>query len=348
MIEPRSVLVTGGAGFIGSSFVDRLLSDPSTPSIERVVVLDLLTYAGRRENLARAERDPRVAFVHGDICDRVLVARLFRDHDFDAVVHLAAESHVDRSIEDASPFIRTNVLGTSVLVEEAHAAWRGEAGLRGRRFVHVSTDEVYGALGADPATRFDERSPYAPTSPYAASKAASDLIVRSFYKTHGLPTIVTHSSNNYGPRQLPEKLVPRMITCALEGRPMPVYGDGAHIREWLHVEDHVRGLVLALACGEPGETYDFGGETELPNRALVERVADLVDEAMARDVGTSRRLMTFVPDRRGHDFRYATNCAKARASLGWAPARSFDEGISATVAWYRTRCASGPGAEVLR
>jgi dTDP-glucose 4,6-dehydratase len=325
-VVSRRVLVTGGAGFIGSAFVDALLA---APHVERVVVLDALTYAGRRENLAHAERDPRTVFVHGDICDRPLVTRLFADHDFDAVAHLAAESHVDRSIADASPFIRTNVLGTSVLVETAHAAW-GSA-TSGRRFLHVSSDEVYGALG--PTGRFNEESPYAPTSPYAASKAASDLIVRAFFRTHGFPAVITHSSNNYGPRQLDEKLVPRMIACAIAGDALPVYGEGKEVREWLHVDDHVRGLLAALARGAPGEAYDFGGETELPNLALVHLIADLVDAAMSRAVGTTRARIAFVANRAGHDFRYAIESSKARARLGWSPRVRFDEGLRATVAW---------------
>ena len=328
------VLVTGGAGFVGSAVVDQLLEGDA----ERVVVLDLLTYAGRRENLSDAERDARFAFVHGDVGDRDLVARLFEEHDFDAVMHLAAESHVDRSIEDAAPFVRTNVVGTSTLVEAAHASWKTRRAAR--RFVHVSSDEVYGALGA--LGRFTEDSPYAPTSPYAATKAASDLIVLAFYKTHGFPAVVTHSSNNYGPRQLPEKLVPLMITRAIAGEPLPVYGAGAQVREWLHVDDHARGLLLALDRGLPGDTYNFGGDTEMPNRMVVERLADLVDAAVGRKQGASRSLVTYVADRLGHDFRYAIDASKAKTGLGWAPAVAFEDGLARTVAWYVARHADPP------
>jgi dTDP-glucose 4,6-dehydratase len=320
----RSLLVTGGAGFIGSHFVDHALAS----GVERLVVLDALTYAGRRDHLAAAARDARFAFVHGDVCDAALVARLFGEHDFDAVAHLAAESHVDRSIADGAPFVRTNVAGTFTLLDAARAAWSENPA---RLFLHVSTDEVYGSLG--PAGRFTEASPYAPSSPYAASKAAADHLARAWHRTYGLPVVVTHGSNNYGPRQLAEKLVPRAIAAALAGEPIPVYGDGRQVRDWLFVEDHVRGLWLALVRGAPGETYDLGGGTELENRETVARVADAVDDSLGRP-RTSRRLVTPVADRPGHDFRYALDASKARATLGWTPAVPFDEGLARTVRWY--------------
>jgi dTDP-glucose 4,6-dehydratase len=331
------MLVTGGAGFIGSHFVVTTLQerpgDSATAALERLVVIDALTYAGRRENIDDAAGDPRLVFVHGDVCDRPLLERLFAEHDFDAVVHLAAETHVDRSISDLAPFVRTNVVGTCTLLDVASRAWSASAAdADGRRFVHVSSDEVYGALGA--TGRFDESSPYAPRSPYAASKASADLFARAMHVTHGLPIIVTHSANNYGPRQLPEKLVARAIARAIAGEPIPLYGAGEQIREWLYVGDHVDGLARVLARGRVGETYDFAGASGFPNRVTVERLADAVDAAMGRSAGTSRRLVTLVPDRPGHDFRYALDGAKAARELAWEPRVPFDEGLAQTVRWY--------------
>jgi dTDP-glucose 4,6-dehydratase len=325
---PRRVLVTGGAGFIGSALVDALLAASSgTPPLERLVVLDALTYAGRRENLDAAAADPRFTFVHGDVCDRPLLDRLFAENGFDAVAHLAAESHVDRSIADGAPFVRTNIVGTFTLLDAARAAAAPP-----RRFLFVSSDEVYGPLGPDGA--FDESSRYAPSSPYAASKASGDMLARAYFVTHGLPVVVTHCSNNYGPRQTAEKLVPLCIARAHAGDPLPLYGDGRHVRQWLHVDDHAHALALALALGRPGETYDFGGPSELANRDAVVRIADAVDSALGRPAGTSRRLVTPVADRPGHDFRYAIDSSKARAELRWKPAVSFDEGLERTVRWY--------------
>ena len=323
--SPRRVLVTGGAGFIGSHFVDALLA--ASPDVNSVVVLDALTYAGRKENLAAAETDERCSFVHGDICDRTLVSKLFSKNDFDAVVHLAAESHVDRSIEDGAPFLRTNVEGTFTLIDVAREAWRDANGAR--RFLHVSTDEVYGSLGA--TGKFTEDSPYLPNSPYAASKASADLFVRAFQKTHDFPAIVTHCSNNYGPRQLPEKLIPLCIARAVAGEPIPLYGKGEQVREWLHVEDHCRGLWLALTRGRVGETYNLGGATELANRETVGIVADAVDAALGRAAGTSRALISLVKDRAGHDFRYALDGTKAERELGFVASVAFAEGITDTV-----------------
>jgi dTDP-glucose 4,6-dehydratase len=324
----RRLLVTGGAGFVGSHFVEGALdgSLDDARSVQRLVVLDALTYAGKRAHLASVEHDPRLVFVHGDICDRPLLERLFAEHAFDAVVHLAAESHVDRSIADGAPFVRTNVVGTFRLLDVARAAWGREGA---HRFVHVSTDEVYGALGA--AGRFDESSRYAPSSPYAASKAAGDHFARAYFVTYGLPVLVTHSCNNFGSRQVPEKLVPLLVRNAIAGLPLPIYGDGRQVRDWLSVHDHVRGLWRALSAGRAGETYDFGGGCELENREVAARIADAVDAALGRAGGTSRRLMASVADRPGHDFRYALDSSKARRELGWAPRVGFAEGVERLV-----------------
>jgi dTDP-glucose 4,6-dehydratase len=322
--RPKRVLVTGGAGFIGSSLVRAIVADRS---IEKVVVLDALTYAGHRVNLDGVE----TTFVHGDICDRPLVDRLFAEHAFDAVLHLAAESHVDRSIESADAFIHTNVTGTFTLLDVARRAWKDR--LDATRFVHCSTDEVFGALGPnDPA--FTETTAYAPNSPYAASKASSDHLVRAHHKTYGLATIVTNTCNNYGPRQLPEKLIPLMIANAIEGKKLPVYGKGAQIREWIHVDDHVAGLQAALARGTPGESYLFGSGEELSNLEMVHLIADHVDAYTKRPKGTGRELITFVEDRHGHDFRYAIDASKARRALGWTPQRKLATALDETIRWY--------------
>ncbi|MBX3191380.1 MAG: dTDP-glucose 4,6-dehydratase [Labilithrix sp.] len=329
--EPRRLLVTGAAGFIGSSVVRHVLERAEASStVERLVVLDALTYAGHRVNLSGVDRDARLSFIEGDICDRRLVETIIADHEVDAVLHLAAESHVDRSIESADAFVRTNVNGTFTLLDVVRRAWEGRAA--STRFVHVSTDEVYGALG--PTGAFTETTPYAPSSPYAASKASSDLLALAYFKTYGLSAIVTNSCNNYGPRQLPEKLLPLMITNAAEGKRLPVYGEGKQVREWLHVDDHAAGLWLALTRGAPGHSYNFGSGEEMANLALVELVADLVDDELKRERGTSRRLLEFVPDRKGHDFRYAIDASKARAALGWEPERKLALALADTVRWY--------------
>lgn len=324
---PTRLLVTGGAGFIGSAVVHAILAKESR--IEKLVVLDALTYAGHRINVESAQNDARFELVHGDICDEKLVGDLFRAQRFDAVLHLAAESHVDRSIESAAQFVRTNVNGTFALIEAARRSWEGRDDVR---FVHVSTDEVYGALGAEGV--FTETSPYAPNSPYAASKAASDLLVRSYVKTYRLPAIITNCCNNYGPRQLPEKLVPLMITNAAADRALPVYGEGKQVREWLHVDDHAAGLWAALTHGAAGESYLFGSGEERSNREMVELIADTVDAQLGREQGTSRELMISVPDRKGHDFRYAIDATKAQRALGWSPARKLGEQLESTVRWY--------------
>jgi dTDP-glucose 4,6-dehydratase len=341
--RPRVVLLTGGAGFIGSALASEVLQ--AFDGIERLVVLDALTYAGHLLNLAEVEGDPRYRFVHGDICDAALVASLFAEHGFDTVLHLAAESHVDRSIEGGDVFVRTNVNGTFTLLEAARRAWDGQDPST-RRFVHVSTDEVFGALGETGA--FTETTPYAPNSPYAASKAASDLMVRAFGKTYGLPAVVTNTCNNYGPRQLPEKVVPLMITNAAQGKKLPVYGEGKQVREWIHVADHANAICVAAQRGRPGESYLFGSGEESSNKALVERIADLVDAELGRAPGTARALITYVQDRKGHDFRYAIDSTKATRELGWKPTRSLEEHLTETVRWYVANaawCAAVSGEE---
>jgi dTDP-glucose 4,6-dehydratase len=329
--EPRRLLITGGAGFIGSNLTRRLLAAHGEGAgLEKIVVLDALTYAGHLANLDGVMNDARLEFVHADICDRAAVARALADHAIDAIFHLAAESHVDRSIVAADAFIRTNVTGTFTLLEAARRAWDGR--FDATRFVHVSTDEVYGALGE--TGTFTEQTPYAPNSPYAASKAASDLLARSYFKTHGFPVVITNCCNNYGPYQLPEKLLPLMIANAVDGKPLPVYGQGKQIREWLHVDDHCAGLWSAMTRGALGESYNFGSGEEMSNLALVELLADLVDDELQRARGTTRALIKFVVDRKGHDFRYAIDSAKARRALGWEGSQRLGVKLAETVRWY--------------
>ena len=331
---PRTLLVTGGCGFIGSNFVRAALR--ADPGGLRVVNLDKLTYAGRLENLRDVEHDPRYHFIHGDICDRAVVEQIFYERRPHAVVHLAAESHVDRSILAPEAFVRTNVEGTLVLLEAARHYWSGlERTERERfRFLHVSTDEVYGSLPPG-APAFTEASPYAPRSPYAASKAGADHLVRAHGNTYGLPAIVGNCSNNYGPFQLPEKLIPLLIRFALEGRPLPVYGDGRQVRDWVHVEDHCRALLLLLAQGRPGETYNVGGGNERTNLHVAETVCALLDERRPRVQGSYAGQIRLVADRPGHDRRYAVDATKLRCELGWEPQiASVEQGLAATVAWY--------------
>lgn len=329
--RPKRLLITGGAGFIGSTVVRAVLGGSGgREDLERVVVLDALTYAGHPTNLEEVSSDERYRFVHGDIRDRQIVEALFAEHQFDSVLHLAAESHVDRSIESADTFVQTNVNGTFSLIDVARRGWAQAK--TPTRFVHVSTDEVYGALG--PTGYFTEKTAYAPNSPYAASKAASDLLVRAYAQTHGLATIITNTCNNYGPRQLPEKLLPLMITNAADGKQLPIYGEGKQIREWIHVADHADALWTALTKGTPGESYVFGSGEELSNKEMVERIADLVDSELGRPQGTARALMTQVPDRKGHDFRYALDSAKARSDLGWTPKCALETHLKETVRWY--------------
>ena len=323
------IFVTGGAGFIGSALTRHIVDH--TP--DHVCVFDKLTYAGNLESLAPVANSPRYQFVKGDICDAAAVARALGAFRPDVVMHLAAESHVDRSIEGPGAFIQTNVVGTYVMLQAALDYWKrlDGAGRDAFRFHHISTDEVFGSLGAEGL--FREDTPYAPNSPYSASKAGSDHLVRAWTHTYGLPTIATNCSNNYGPYHFPEKLIPLMILNALEGKPLPVYGRGDNIRDWLFVEDHVEALLCVIAKGEVGENYNIGGVNERRNLEVVETICDLVDE-MAPKAGRRRDLVTFVQDRPGHDQRYAIDCAKIQRELGWRPKETFESGLRKTVRWY--------------
>ncbi len=334
----RTIVVTGGAGFIGSNFVRCALAQTEA----RVVVLDALTYAGNLESLADAARHPRYAFLRGDIADRELVRRVFREERPDAVVNFAAETHVDRSIDDPSSFVRTNLGGTYELLEAARLYVR-ENGDRaaGFRFLHVSTDEVYGTLGEDGS--FSETTPYAPNSPYAASKAGADHLVRAWHETYQLPVLITNCSNNYGPYQFPEKLIPLMILNAVEGRELPIYGDGGNVRDWLYVVDHCEGILLVLRKGAPGAKYNIGGSNERTNLQVVDALCAALESALParenpalRDRGLDcySALKTFVADRPGHDRRYAIDASKIRAELGWSPRHHFESGLAETVRWY--------------
>ena len=324
------VLVTGGAGFIGSAVVRHLIRE--TP--HEVAVVDKLTYAGNLESLAPVAGNARYRFFRDDIADAPRMAQLFATVDPDVVMHLAAETHVDRSIDGAAAFIHTNVVGTSVLLDVATAHWRRMPRDRAARFRfhHVSTDEVFGALGADGT--FHEASPYAPNSPYSASKAAADHFVRAWHATFGLPVVVSNCSNNFGPYQFPEKLIPLMILNALEDRELPVYGKGANVRDWLYVEDHVRALLLIAEQGRVGETYCVGGEGGRSNLAVVEAVCGILDRVAPKGAGRRRDLIRFVADRPGHDFRYAIDPSKIRRELGWAPVEPFEAALEKTVVWY--------------
>ena len=323
----RNILITGGAGFIGANFirywVDRHPGD-------RMVNLDALTYAGNPENLAAIDTLPVYRFVHGDINDRQCLDEVFAGEAIDTVVHFAAESHVDRSILGPDAFIRTNVHGTFTLLEAAKAAWGDFAG--GQRFLHVSTDEVYGSLEAG-APAFTETHAYAPNSPYSASKAASDHLVRAYHHTYGMPVLTTNCSNNYGPYQFPEKLIPLTILNALEGKPIPVYGDGRNIRDWLYVEDHCNGIETVLEGGRPGEVYNIGGINEWQNIDIVHLICDRLDE-LQPGAAPYREQITFVTDRPGHDRRYAIDAGKMQRELGWSPRHDFASGIEQTIRWY--------------
>jgi dTDP-glucose 4,6-dehydratase len=325
------ILVTGGAGFIGSNFIlQRMERDASS-----IVNLDKLTYAGNLRNLESVAANPQYEFLHGDIVDRNLVRRLLEQHQPCAIVHFAAESHVDRSIRGPDDFIRTNVDGTFSLLEETRAYWMalGEEQRPRFRFLHVSTDEVYGSLAPEDPP-FCETTPYAPNSPYSASKAASDHLVRAYHHTYGLPTLTTNCSNNYGRFQFPEKLIPLMILNALDGKALPVYGDGQNVRDWLYVEDHCEAIATVLARGRPGETYNIGGWNEKRNLEIVEAICDIVDEISPRHAASRRDLITFVKDRPGHDRRYAMDARKIERELGWRPKETFETGIRKTVRWY--------------
>jgi dTDP-glucose 4,6-dehydratase len=328
----ESILVTGGAGFIGSNFVLNWIKSVGAP----VVNLDLLTYAGNPANLETLESDPRYVFEHGDLCDPHFVRKVLQTHRPRAIVHFAAETHVDRSIVSPEAFIRTNVQGSFCLLEETRKYWSDleESARSTFRFLHVSTDEVYGSLGSDDPP-FSETTPYAPNSPYAASKAASDHLVRSYHHTFGLPVLTTNCSNNYGPFQFPEKLIPLTILNALDGKPLPVYGDGKNVRDWLFVEDHCSAIRTVLESGRIGETYNVGGNSEWKNIDVVNAICDLVDEMSPTSSAASRRdLISFVNDRPGHDRRYAINADKLFRELGWKPAEQFETGLRKTVRWY--------------
>jgi dTDP-glucose 4,6-dehydratase len=328
--DPGTILVTGGAGFIGANFVLGAIAAGA-----RIINLDALTYAGNLRTLASVNDHPRHVFVHGSIGDRSLVDRLLSEHRPRAIVNFAAESHVDRSIDGPGVFIQTNVVGTLALLEAARDYWQSLKGPAHSafRFLHISTDEVFGSLGDSGA--FTEETPFAPNSPYSASKAASDHLVRAFHHTFGLPAITTHCSNNYGPYQFPEKLIPLMIHKAVSGEPLPVYGDGGNVRDWLHVGDHCEALVRVLESGRIGETYNIGGNSERRNIDLVMHLCHLVDSRVPRADGKPRATqITFVTDRPGHDRRYAIDCSKIRRELGWQPAMGFERGLAETLDWY--------------
>ena len=324
----NNILITGGSGFIGANFIRYLLSD--TDYSGRIVNMDLLTYAGNPENLSGLDEltDDRYAFVHADICDTKAVKNVFETYKIDTICHFAAESHVDRSIVAPDAFVNTNILGTFTLLEEARRHLN-----RLKRFHHVSTDEVYGSLGKDGF--FSETTPYDPSSPYSASKAASDHLVRAYHRTYNIPITISNCSNNYGPYQFPEKLIPLMILNALAGKPLPVYGKGINVRDWLFVQDHCRAVWTIIQNGRPGETYNVGGECEIPNIELVQTLCDILDEMIPSSQNRPRsELITFVNDRPGHDFRYAIDCTKLKTELLWQPMASFDTGIRKTVQWY--------------
>jgi len=329
--QPRSLLVTGGAGFIGANYVRYMLE--TYPDV-RIVNLDKLTYAGTLDNLGGLPGADRYEFVHGDICDRGLLDRLLSEHDVDTIVHFAAESHVDNSIAGPAVFIETNVIGTFTLLEAARSFWSLGDGIdpRGVRFHHISTDEVYGTLRrGDPG--FTEQTPYAPNSPYSASKAGSDHLVRAWFHTYDLPVTTTNCSNNYGPRQHGEKFIPTVIRSCVEGRPIPVYGDGSNIRDWLYVEDHCAGIDQVIRRGALGETYNIGGLNEWANIDICRLICDMLDEHLPQSAPHSN-LISFVKDRAGHDWRYAIDARRMSDELGWQPRETFETGIRKMVAWY--------------
>ena len=324
------VLITGGAGFIGSAVARRFIAE----GIDDVLVFDKLTYAGNLDSLAPIASNPRYRFVRGDICDHAAVRRAFAEFRPDVVMHLAAESHVDRSIDGPAAFIETNVVGTFVMLDAALAYWRSldRQAADNFRFMHISTDEVFGSLGE--TGLFDEDTPYAPNSPYSASKAGSDHLVRAWRETYGLPTIVTNCSNNYGPYHFPEKLIPLTILNALEGKPLPVYGRGENVRDWLFVDDHAAALMLVAHKGLVGQSYNVGGRNEKKNIEVVETICAILDELRPRPAAPHRDLITFVVDRPGHDLRYAIDCSKIERELGWRPNETFETGLRKTVLWY--------------
>jgi dTDP-glucose 4,6-dehydratase len=333
----KSILVTGGAGFIGSNFIPYFLLKHSD---YQVVNLDLLTYAGNLENLKEVENDPRYKFVKGDICDRLLVESLFDQYNFSGVIHFAAESHVDNSISGPEAFVKTNVFGTFTLLDVVRKKWlKGPfemlPGLEGNRFLHVSTDEVYGSLGE--TGLFTEMTPYAPNSPYSASKASSDMLVRSYFHTYGLNVVTTNCSNNYGPKQHNEKLIPTIIRKAVSGHSIPIYGDGKNVRDWLYVLDHAKGIDLAFHKGRSGETYNIGGRNERTNNQIVSTICEILDaERPLKESKSYKSLINYVKDRAGHDKRYAIDASKIESELGWKAEEDFESGILKTINWYLT------------
>jgi dTDP-glucose 4,6-dehydratase len=322
-----NLLVTGGAGFIGSNLIQHIIGKSE---IKKLVNLDCLTYAGHLANLETVSKDPKYAFEKVDLRDKAAVMQVVQKHDITHVMHLAAESHVDRSISGPGDFVSTNIVGTFNLLEACRGHWAND--LKSRRFHHVSTDEVYGSLGA--TGYFLETTPYAPNSPYSASKASSDMLVRAYHHTYGMNTVITNCSNNYGPLQFPEKLIPVVIQSVLARKPVPVYGDGMNVRDWLYVRDHAEALWQVANRGKDGETYNVGGHNEWANIRIVELICDLIDELSPQLGGNSRKLITFVKDRPGHDRRYAIDATKIKNELGWVPAHTFETGIRETVKWY--------------
>ncbi len=328
MFTPTSLLITGGAGFIGSNFIHSFVA--SNPECA-ITNLDCLTYAGNLKNLTALEGNPNYRFIKGDICDAPLVARLLTERRIDAVVHFAAESHVDRSITGPEIFVRTNVLGTQVLLEESRNYWNSGA-VSNFRFLQISTDEVYGSLGD--SGYFTEETPLAANSPYSASKAGADLLVRAYHETFGLPTLNTRCSNNYGPYHFPEKLIPLLIHNIIQKKPLPVYGDGLNVRDWLHVRDHAVAIEAVLKKASPGSVYNVGGNNEWKNIDIVNLVCDLLDDRLGRTRKENRTLITFVKDRLGHDRRYAIDASRLKSDLGWSPSYTFEQGIAETIDWY--------------
>jgi dTDP-glucose 4,6-dehydratase len=323
-----NILVTGGAGFIGSHVVRLLVHKYPQYNIYN---LDALTYAGNLENLKSIEDKHNYTFIKGDICDEALVNDIFTKYNIDHVVHLAAESHVDRSIQDPLIFLKTNIIGTANLLQNAKKHWNGD--FEGKKFYHISTDEVYGSLELG-SEMFTEQTPYDPRSPYSASKASSDHIVRAFYHTYHLPIVISNCSNNYGPNHFPEKLIPLIINNIISMKPLPVYGKGENVRDWLYVEDHAKAIDTILQNGVPGETYNIGGHNEWQNIEIVRYICDLMDDKLCRTKGQNRQLITFVSDRAGHDLRYAIDASKIQRELGWMPEETFETGIAKTIDWY--------------
>lgn len=322
-----NLLITGGAGFIGCNVIRHIIDNPQ---IDKLVNLDCLTYAGHLENLEDVQSNPKYVFEKIDLRDKAGVIRVIEQHEITNVMHLAAESHVDRSISGPADFISTNIVGTFNLLEACRGIWNGD--YENRLFHHVSTDEVYGSLG--PTGYFTEETPYSPNSPYSASKASSDMLVRAYFHTYNLPIVITNCSNNYGPYQFPEKLIPVVINSVIQRKPIPVYGDGLNVRDWLFVRDHAEALWQVITRGRHGETYNIGGNNEWPNIKIVRRICDIVDELAPGLGDNSQSLITFVKDRPGHDKRYAIDASKIRNELGWTPTHSFEEGLRETIKWY--------------